>query len=67
MAVWKHLIILFGGFYDPGIISMYFLDGLQLSLETSYSARYLNDLWVFDTQEYMWTQVELKETDYRPS
>ncbi|KJA23207.1 hypothetical protein HYPSUDRAFT_137935 [Hypholoma sublateritium FD-334 SS-4] len=50
MAVWKHLIILFGGFYDPGI-----------------SARYLNDLWVFDTQEYTWTQVELKETDSRPS
>jgi len=50
MAVWKHLIILFGGFYDPGIVT-----------------RYLNDLWVFDTQEYTWTQVELKETDSRPS
>lgn len=22
MAMWKHLIILFGGFYDPGITSM---------------------------------------------
>ncbi|KAF5315232.1 hypothetical protein D9619_006973 [Psilocybe cf. subviscida] len=50
MAVWKHLIILFGGFYDPGI-----------------TTRYLNDLWVFDTQEYHWTQVEFKETDARPS
>ncbi|PPQ95943.1 hypothetical protein CVT26_016109 [Gymnopilus dilepis] len=50
MAVWKHLIILFGGFYDPGI-----------------TTRYLNDLWVFDTHEYNWTKVELKETDLKPS
>ncbi|KDR71068.1 hypothetical protein GALMADRAFT_144144 [Galerina marginata CBS 339.88] len=50
MAVWKHLIILFGGFYDPGI-----------------TTRYLNDLWVFDTQEYKWTQVEFRETESKPS
>ncbi|CAA7268695.1 unnamed protein product [Cyclocybe aegerita] len=50
MAVWKHLIVLFGGFYDPGV-----------------TTRYLNDLWVFDTQEYKWTQVEFKETESRPS
>ncbi|KAH9483277.1 Kelch repeat-containing protein 3 [Psilocybe cubensis] len=50
MAVWKHLIILFGGFYDPGI-----------------TTRYLNDLWVFDTQEYKWTLIEMKLTDSRPS
>src|SRR5258708_19132185 len=31
------------------------------------TARYLNDLWIFDTQEYKWTQVELKETNPRPS
>ena len=31
------------------------------------TARYLNDLWVFDTQEYKWTQVELKEADSKPS
>jgi hypothetical protein len=24
MAVWKHYIILFGGFYDPGITSQLF-------------------------------------------
>ena len=24
MAIWKHYIVLFGGFYDPGIRSMYF-------------------------------------------
>jgi len=32
-----------------------------------YTARYLNDLWVFDIQEYKWTQVEFRETDPRPS
>ncbi|KAF9530875.1 hypothetical protein CPB83DRAFT_787413 [Crepidotus variabilis] len=50
MAVWKHLIVLFGGFYDPGI-----------------TTRYLNDLWYFDTQEYKWTQVELRDTESKPS
>ncbi|PPQ75922.1 hypothetical protein CVT24_002504 [Panaeolus cyanescens] len=50
MAVWKHLIVLFGGFYDPGI-----------------TTRYLNDLWIFDTQEYKWMQIELKENDAKPS
>ena len=67
MAVWKHLIILFGGFYDPGIVSMCSLWCFTKSLQIPHSARYLNDLWVFDTQEYTWTQVELKETDSRPS
>ncbi|KAF8901515.1 hypothetical protein CPB84DRAFT_1777507 [Gymnopilus junonius] len=50
MAIWKHLIVLFGGFYDPGI-----------------TTRYLNDLWVFDTHEYSWAKVEMKETDAKPS
>ncbi|KAJ8087756.1 Kelch repeat-containing protein 3 [Marasmius tenuissimus] len=50
MAVWKHYIVLFGGFYDPGI-----------------TTRYLNDLWIFDTQEYKWRQVEFRENDPRPS
>ncbi|KAG5641320.1 hypothetical protein DXG03_005489 [Asterophora parasitica] len=50
MAVFKHYIVLFGGFYDPGI-----------------TARYLSDLWVFDTQEYKWRQIELRETDPWPS
>ena len=30
-------------------------------------ARYLNDLWVFDMQEYKWCQVEFKETELKPS
>ncbi|KAI9062066.1 galactose oxidase [Trametes sanguinea] len=50
MAMWKHYIVLFGGFYDPGI-----------------KTNYLNDLWLFDTQEYKWKQIEFKETDRRPS
>ncbi|KAI0821821.1 hypothetical protein BC628DRAFT_1392327 [Trametes gibbosa] len=50
MAMWKHYIVLFGGFYDPGI-----------------KTNYLNDLWLFDTQEYRWKQVELKATERKPS
>ncbi|KAI0330708.1 galactose oxidase [Cubamyces sp. BRFM 1775] len=50
MAMWKHYIVLFGGFYDPGI-----------------KTNYLNDLWLFDTQEYKWRQVEFKDTERRPS
>lgn len=50
MATWKHFIVLFGGFYDPGIIT-----------------KYLNDLWLFDLQEYKWRQVEFRENDLRPS
>ncbi|KAJ6547548.1 hypothetical protein B0H19DRAFT_1166233 [Mycena capillaripes] len=50
MAIWKHYIVLFGGFYDPGI-----------------TTRYLNDLWLFDLQEYKWRQIEFRETDTRPS
>ncbi|KAJ8486932.1 hypothetical protein ONZ51_g4512 [Trametes cubensis] len=50
MAMWKHYIVLFGGFYDPGI-----------------KTNYLNDLWLFDTQEYKWRQVEFKETERKPS
>ncbi|KAG5725207.1 Kelch domain-containing protein 4 [Termitomyces sp. T112] len=50
MAMWKHCIVLFGGFYDPGV-----------------TTRYLNDLWVFDTQEYTWRQIEFREMDLKPS
>ncbi|KAJ7774810.1 galactose oxidase [Mycena metata] len=50
MAIWKHFIVLFGGFYDPGA-----------------TTRYLNDLWLFDLQEYKWRQIEFRETDLRPS
>lgn len=31
------------------------------------TARYHNDLWVFDTQEYVWKQIEFKETELKPS
>ncbi|KIK28314.1 hypothetical protein PISMIDRAFT_27711 [Pisolithus microcarpus 441] len=50
MALWKHYIVLFGGFYDPG-----------------YRTQYLNDTWLFDTQEYKWKQIEFKESDRKPS
>ncbi|PIL23074.1 hypothetical protein GSI_14382 [Ganoderma sinense ZZ0214-1] len=50
MAMWKHYIVLFGGFYDPGI-----------------KTNYLNDLWLFDTQEYKWLQIEFKDADRKPS
>ncbi|KII91387.1 hypothetical protein PLICRDRAFT_38137 [Plicaturopsis crispa FD-325 SS-3] len=50
MAMWKHFVVLFGGFYDPGIIT-----------------KYLNDLWLFDTQEYKWRQIDFKDADRKPS
>ncbi|KAG1751993.1 hypothetical protein EDD22DRAFT_850622 [Suillus occidentalis] len=50
MAMWKHYIVLFGGFYDPG-----------------HRTQYLNDTWVYDTQEYKWRQIEFKDIDRKPS
>ncbi|KAJ6630788.1 hypothetical protein B0H10DRAFT_1774143 [Mycena sp. CBHHK59/15] len=50
MAIWKHFIVLLGGFYDPGV-----------------TTRYLNDLWLFDLQDYKWRQIEFRETDLKPS
>ncbi|KAF7294947.1 Galactose oxidase [Mycena indigotica] len=50
MAIWKHFIVLFAGFYDPGT-----------------TTKYLNDLWLFDLQDYKWRQAEFKETELRPS
>ncbi|KAF8810792.1 galactose oxidase [Phlegmacium glaucopus] len=52
MAFWKHYRVLFGGFYNPGVTT---------------TPRYLNDLWLFDTQEYKWNQVEFREMDAKPS
>ena len=68
MAVWKHLIVLFGGFYDPGITSMSKRVPIVETFHSEpYQARYLNDLWVFDTHEYKWTQVEFREMEAKPS
>ncbi|KAG8907638.1 hypothetical protein FRB99_003100 [Tulasnella sp. 403] len=50
MALWKHFIVLFGGFVDLG-------------LRTSY----LNDLWLFDIQEYKWQQIEFGPHEKVPS
>ncbi|KAF8340469.1 uncharacterized protein EI90DRAFT_2906953 [Cantharellus anzutake] len=50
MAVWKHFIVLFGGFFDPGV-----------------RTQYLNDLWIFDTEDYTWKPVEISGIDRKPS
>ena len=39
----------------------------RLVLRHATTANYLNDLWVFDTQEYKWKQVEFKENERKPS
>ena len=54
---------------DPGIRSMpsYLIDAIpspQLNLQI---AQYLNDLWLFDTQEYKWHQIEFGVNDRKPS
>jgi len=69
MAMWKHYIVLFGGFIDPGFTSA----GLnRISIHRSlrpcfFSAKYLNDTWIFDTQDYKWRQIEFKDVDRKPS
>jgi len=66
MAVWKHHIVLFGGFYDPGYTSAFirlrccFFSDIQL-------ANYLNDLWLFDMQEYKWRQIIMRDNERKPS
>lgn len=30
-------------------------------------AQYLNDMWIFDTQEYKWRHIEFKESERKPS
>jgi len=36
-------------------------------IHTKNQAQYLNDTWVFDTQEYKWRQIEFKDIDRKPS
>ncbi len=69
MAMWKHYVILFGGFYDPGIrsTSSFFYTTRPFLKLFLREANYLNDLWYFDTQEYRWKQVEFKDTERKPS
>ena len=50
MALWKHLIVLFGGFHDVGI-----------------RTTYLSDLWIWDTVEYRWHEVVMRDVDRKPS
>lgn len=67
--MWKHVIVLFGGFYDPGYRSEYraSLSRSKLGRYRRLIARYLNDTWIFDTQEYKWRQIEFKESERKPS
>ena len=71
MAMWKHYIVLFGGFYDPGIKSGHnlFLFRWNLSIDGSLStvANYLNDLWLFDTTTYTWRKHEFAPNASQPS
>lgn len=68
MVIWKHILILFGGFYDPGYRSAYCTPVLvSFDFTADFKARYLNDTWSFDLQDYKWRQIEFKETDRKPS
>ena len=65
MAVWKHYIVLFGGFYDPGRTSkLWELFRLPSLIR---AANYLNDLWMFNMQEYNWRQIVMKDNERKPS
>ncbi|KAI8915871.1 hypothetical protein EDD86DRAFT_174584, partial [Gorgonomyces haynaldii] len=48
MCLYKHFIVMFGGFYD-----------------TNKETKYYDDLWIFDTQEFKWTKLDLP--DPRPT
>lgn len=77
--MWKHYIVLFGGFYDPGLRSksevlryhsgLHEIKSVQLTawLTSCLTAHYLNDLWLFDTQEYKWRHNAFKKTELQPS
>jgi len=32
-----------------------------------WAANYLNDLWLFDIQEYKWKQIVMKDNERKPS
>jgi len=50
-----------------GFLALHSLQLQDPNLSLTHAARYYNDLWVFDTQEYTWRQIEFKETEPRPS
>lgn len=45
------------------LIPMCMRDTTQLE----HLANYLNDLWLFDTQEYKWKQIEFRDADRKPT
>jgi len=36
-------------------------------LSDVWAANYLNDLWLFDMQEYKWKQIVMKDNERKPS
>lgn len=60
MVLWKHYVILFGGFIDVGVKSE------MLGNQDLISANYLSDLWIFDTENYKWHQIEHIDKDRAP-
>lgn len=66
MAVWKHYIVLFGGFYDPGYTSESTCPRRPV-VPDAWLANYLNDLWLFDMQEYKWKEIVMRDNERKPS
>jgi hypothetical protein len=65
MVLWKHYIILFGGFIDVGVKSeapRWSGNGISLNVP----ANYLSDLWIFDTEEFRWKQIEYLDPERSP-
>jgi hypothetical protein len=65
MVLWKQYIILFGGFIDVGVKSeALHWSGKRVSLTSP--ANYLSDLWIFDTEEFRWKQIEYLDPERSP-
>ena len=66
MAIWKHLICApcapFLAKLDADNCAVLF-GGFQ---DTGIRTSYLSDLWVWDTLEYKWHQIEISDVDRKP-
>ena len=49
---------------DTPVRSLTLVDCL---LPDVWAANYLNDLWLFDMQEYKWKQIVMKDNERKPS
>eukprot|EP00842_Homolaphlyctis_polyrhiza_P004374 jgi/Hompol1/4938/HPOL_000458-RA len=59
MVLWKHYIVMFGGFFDNYTQTIYATDLLLYAKHTVLKSN--NDLWLFDTIEYKWIKLEVPE------